>query len=664
MTDRPTSVAARFKRILLGRARSPTDPHVFHKVSLVALLAWVGLGSDGISSSCYGPEEAFKALITPEGTFTSLAIFLAIMTAITVFIISASYMQIIEMFPTGGGSYLVASKLINPTVGMVAGSALIVDYVLTITVSIASGAAAIFSFLPPDWASLRLAVAFFAMLVLTVLNLRGVKESVVPIVPVFVVFMITHVFTILYAILSHSGDFPLLYRQTAAGMQNAVSTLGVGGTLFLLLHAYSMGGGTYTGIEAVSNSMAILHEPRVQTGKRTMIYMAISLAFVAGGLIVAYLLLHVSPTQGRTLNAVLFADLAGNWGTAGRVFVTTALISEAVILMVAAQTGFIGGPAVLAAMGQDGWMPRQFALLSDRLVTQNGILLMGGASILLLFITGGNVTLLVILYSINVFLTFTLSQLGMVRHWWNERTAGRSWLRGFAINGAGLALTGLILVTVVIVKFAEGGWITIVVTSSIITLALMIKRHYNRTAQLLRRLDVLFTSNLPVRSGKDTPAPTDEPPPDVNTAVLLVSGFNGLGLHTLFNVLRIFRKHFRNFVFIQVGVVDAGRFKGVGEIENLRASVQADVQRYVDFMHSNGFYAEGIYTVGTDVVEDVTDLAKQVLTRFPHSVVFTGQLIFPGDTIATRLLHNYMSFAIQRRLYYEGVPVLVLPIRM
>ncbi len=183
------------RRVLLGKARSPTDPHVFHKLSLVAFLAWVGLGSDGISSSCYGPEEAFRAL----GQHTALAIFLALMTAVTVFVISASYSQIIEQFPGGGGAYIVASKLLSPTVGMVAGSALVVDYVLTITVSVASGASAVFSFLPANWAEGRLSVAFVALIVLDRAEPARVKESVLPIIPLFVVFMLTHIFVILYA---------------------------------------------------------------------------------------------------------------------------------------------------------------------------------------------------------------------------------------------------------------------------------------------------------------------------------------------------------------------------------------------------------------------------------------------------------------------------------
>ncbi len=657
--DRPASYAGRLRRVLLGRARNPTDPHVFHKLSLVAFLAWIGLGSDGISSSCYGPEETFKAL----GTHTSLAVFLAVMTAVTVFIISTSYSQIIELFPTGGGAYLVASKLLSPQVGMVAGSALLVDYVLTITISVASGADAIFSFLPSWMLPYRLPFAFFILILLTIMNLRGVKESVVPLVPVFLLFMLSHVFVILYAVLSHAGHVPEVWHQTTTEFSQSVKTLGLGGVLLLMLRAYSMGGGTYTGIEAVSNGLPILHEPRVATGKRTMVYMAISLAFIAGGLVLSYLLFHVTKQEGRTLNATLFEAITAGWGRGGTAFVTVTLLAEALILVVAAQTGFLDGPRVLSNMAIDGWMPRQFALLSDRLVTQNGILLMGAASAILMGISRGQVDFLVVLYSINVFLVFSLSQTGMVRHWWQVRRQDRKWLHGLVINGLGLALTASILITVVIVKFGEGGWLTLLVTAAIVVLAAGIKRHYNETGKLLRRLDVLFTSNLPVKSA-GAMGPQEEAPPDANTAVILVSGFNGLGLHTLFNILRVFRKHFTNFVFIQVGVIDAGQFKGVEEIEHLKASAAADVNRYVQYMRAHGFHAEGIYRVGTDVVEEVTAQAKDVTARYPHSVVFTGQLIFPGDTIATRMLHNYMAFAIQRRLYYEGIPVLVMPIRM
>src|SRR5579862_7314832 len=185
-----TTLPGRVKTLVLGRALSPHDRTVFHKLSLIAFLAWVGLGADGLSSSCYGPQEAFLAL----GSHPYLGIFVGLASALTVFIISASYSQIIELFPSGGGGYLVASKLLAPTVGMISGCALLIDYVLTISISIASGADALFSFLPESWLTHKLAFAIFGVFLLTLLNLRGVKESVVALLPVFLVFVITHVF--------------------------------------------------------------------------------------------------------------------------------------------------------------------------------------------------------------------------------------------------------------------------------------------------------------------------------------------------------------------------------------------------------------------------------------------------------------------------------------
>ncbi|MDI6775880.1 MAG: APC family permease [Syntrophales bacterium] len=664
MEKEAASIKERLNRLLLGRERSPTEPGIFRKLSLVAFMAWIGLGSDGISSSCYGPQEAFLAL----GGHYSLAIILALLTALTVFIISASYMQIIETFPTGGGSYLVASKLLAPPVGMVAGCALIVDYVLTIAVSIASGSDAVFSFLPLIWQNYKLPASFAILIFMTVLNLRGVKESIRPLVPIFIIFILTHVITILYAIFSHLSDAPLLMERTTVELRGSVSQLGLGGTLFMILHAYSMGGGTYTGIEAVSNGMPFLREPRVETGKRTMLYMAVSLAFIAGGLILSYLFLQVTPQAGKTLNAVLFEQVAGQ-GLGGYGFVMVALISEALILVVAAQTGFLGGPTILSNMALDGWMPSRFSVLSDHLVTQNGILIMGIASAVILWVSGGSVRFLVVLYCINVFLTFSLSQLGMVVRWWKLRRRYPNWGRKITINGIGLLLTTFLLISVIIVKFHEGGWLTLVITTSLVTLSIFVKRHYNQTGRLLKRLELLLTGALPKRAEALPAVQVRKAPPakataTTNTAIIMVNGFSGVGLHSLFNILRIFPDHFKNFIFIQIGVIDAGRFKGVEEIENLRQTVIMDLSKYEELLRSHGYYAEGLFALGTDVVHEVEKLASQVVKRFPSSVFFAGQLVFPRDSMVTRALHNYTSFAVQRRLYQRGIPVFILPIRV
>ena len=324
---------------------------------------------------------------------------------------------------------------------MVSGSALLIDYVLTITISVASGADALFSFLPPAWLPYKLMFAIAGVVILTVMNMRGVKESVLPLVPVFLTFVITHAFIILYAIVMNAGNFGEVVSSTRIDVAKTQAELGLGGMIFLLLRAYSMGAGTYTGIEAVSNGLPILREPKVKTGKRTMHYMAVSLAVVVMGLMISYVLYKVSPVEGKTLNAVLFDRMTHDWGKAGVAFVLITLLSEAVLLFVAAQTGFLDGPRVLSNMALDRWFPTKFAMLSDRLVTQKGILMMGGAALVTMMLTNGSVKYLVVLYSINVFITFFLSQLGMVRHWWQVRGKEAHWEKKLFINGVGMTLT-------------------------------------------------------------------------------------------------------------------------------------------------------------------------------------------------------------------------------
>src|SRR5689334_8684058 len=182
------TIWARVRRVVFGPPKDVNEPHAFHKLSLIAFLAWVGLGADGLSSSAYGPEETFRQL----GEHRGLAVLLALAMVATVFIISYGYSRIIEQFPSGGGGYLVASKVLGGAAGVTAGSALLVDYVLTITISIAAGADAIFSFLPARWHVLELPFAFAGVVVLTVMNLRGVKESVTTIAPIFALFIATH----------------------------------------------------------------------------------------------------------------------------------------------------------------------------------------------------------------------------------------------------------------------------------------------------------------------------------------------------------------------------------------------------------------------------------------------------------------------------------------
>ncbi|HYN64791.1 MAG TPA: APC family permease, partial [Candidatus Limnocylindrales bacterium] len=385
-----------------------TDRRLYHRLALIPFLAWVGLGADGLSSSAYGPEEAFRTL----GQHGYLALGLAALMAVTVLLISAAYSLIIEEFPHGGGGYVVATKLLGEKAGLTSGCALVVDYVLTITVSIAAAGEALFSLLPPHYQRWKLAFEIFLIVELTLLNLRGVRESILTLTPVFIGFLLTHALLIFGGLVMHLPELPATLSSAGDGFSAGLGTLGAGGMLALFVHSYSLGGGTYTGIEAVSNSLTMMREPVVRTAKRTMAYMATSLAITAAGLLVCYLLYQVGHEDGKTMNTVLAERVFGEMHL-GRTMVILTMLCEAALLVVAGQAGFLDGPRVLVNMAVDSWVPHSFAGLSNRLTIQNGILLMSGTSIAALLYTHGNVSALVVMYSINVFLTFTLSLFGM-----------------------------------------------------------------------------------------------------------------------------------------------------------------------------------------------------------------------------------------------------------
>lgn len=649
----------RLKNFTVGGPRSLHDKKIFHNISLIAFFAWIGFGSDGLTSSCYGPEAAFVSL----GAHPYLSIFVAIGTVLTIFVLSTSYSQIIELFPHGGGGYLVASKLLTPVLGMISGCALLIGYVLTIVVSVSAGADAIFSFLPPEWYGYRLSFAVLIVLLLILLNMRGAKEAVLPLVPIFIVFIVTHVFIILYSIFINIPNLPNLVTATGADIQSTASQVGVMGVIFLVLRAYTMGAGTFTGIEAVSNGVPFLREPKVETGKKTMRYMAFSLSFLVLGLMVVYLLLGIYSVPGKTLNAVLFERATASWGW-GQWFVWVALFSEATLLFAAAQTGFLGAPRVLANMAADRWFPAKFSSLSDRLVILKGILITGGLSVVLMVITQASVKFLVVFYSISVFITFVLSTAGMVRYWWSARKDVRKWALKFLVNGVGFVLTSSILVAMLVVNFRNGGWITLAITGTLVLIAALTKQHYKSIAKQLRRLNGLVTATEVSQSLEENKKPVPKFDSKAKTAVLLVNGFNGMGLHTLFGVIRLFGDAFKNFVFLEVGMVDAGNFKGIGELDNLKSHVKKDLEQYVNFMRKQGYYAESVSRVGVDAVDEVVSLTPEVLERFPNAVFFGGQLVFDKESFFAPLFHNYAIFSLQKRLYQQGIPFVILPIRV
>jgi amino acid transporter len=665
----PPTTWQKFKRVLLGGPKDFQDPHLFHTLSLAAFLAWVGLGADGLSSSAYGPQEAAKNL----GSHAYLAVFLAMATAFTVIIISAAYSRVIEHFPFGGGGYVVATRLLGPRFGVVSGSALLVDYILTISTSIASGGDAIFSVIPHGdyWANffigglpLKLHVELAAIVLLVVLNLRGVKESVKALLPIFLVFVFTHIIIIGWGVIAHMNHMGEVYHEVRTGLQQDLSSIGGGAVALILLRAYSLGGGTYTGIEAVSNGLQIMREPRVATGKRTMVYMALSLAITAGGIILCYLLWDIHYLDdNHTMNSLLADKVAGGWTLfgwhVGKWFVFVALMSEALLLFVAAQAGFIDGPRVMANMAHDSWLPHRFSALSDRLTMQNGVLLMGTASFFVLLYTHGAVEALVVMYSINVFATFSLTETGMIRYWITTRKKQPDWKSHIWIHIVGGMLCITILLITVYEKFREGGWLTLVATSLLIGLCMVIKRHYNGVFARLKRLDQILTALPTNPSPKPLVLERKKP-----TAVMLVSGFSGLGIHSLLTVMKLFPRYFHNVVFMSVGVVDSATFQGVEEVDRVRDETEEALKKYVELARGLAIPADYRMSMGTEAVSESEKLAAEVAREYERSIFFAGKLIFERERWWDRLLHNETAYQMQRRLQFAGLAMVILPVRV
>ena len=643
--------------MIFGAPLDPFSKETRRHVVLVAFLAWIGLGADGLSSSCYGPEEAFLAL----GENRQLGLYLAIATAVTVFIIAVAYNQVIELFPSGGGGYKVATSLIGPYAGLVSGAALIVDYMLTIAISVASGVDAVFSFLPRDIQHLKLGVEITMVVLLLVLNLRGMRESIKVLLPIFLGFFFSHAIVILLGIGMHADRTPDLIPNTLSETKQLAQQLGWVFVASLFLRAYSLGGGTYTGIEAVSNNVQSLAEPRVLTGKWTMFYMAVSLSFTAGGIILLYLLWNVQPVEGETLNAVTFrailGDAIGN-STVESPTLWLILALEGGLLFVAANTGYFGGPAVLANMAADSWVPHQYRYLSSRLVTQRGIVLMGVAAVGILLVTTGSVALLVVLYSINVFLTFSLSLLGLCIYWWRVRRTDRRWIVRIALSGLGLAVTSGILAVTTVEKFTEGGFMTVLITGVVISFCILNRGHYEKIRRKLRKAD----EALPMEYHSLIAPPVTEPKEP--TAVFVVGSNRWGGVYALDWVRREFPGHFRNFVFMSARTVDAKCYSGSDELEQEQKKAEATLSYFVTYCNNRGLAAKTYVGFGTDPIEELTNLAKKIRQDFPHSMFFTSKLIFEHDNWYIRQLHSEAALTMLRHLHLLDMPMVVLPMRL
>ncbi|NLD76505.1 MAG: APC family permease [Acidimicrobiales bacterium] len=473
-------MASAFKRVIVGKpiASSEAEHQALGKPTALAVFA-----SDAISSTAYATEEILFVLLA-AATFPETHRYLmpiAVIAVILLGIVATSYRQTIYAYPSGGGAYEVSRENIGTTASLVAGASLLVDYTLTVAVSVSSGVLAIGSaFHFNDNAALRVGLALGFVALLAVGNLRGLKEA-------GQVFAIpTYAYTVALGGLILYGMYRIgihdlgtiegneeIAREFAEEQGADLAKLTGSVTLILLLRAFSSGAVVLAGVEAMSNGVPAFQEPKAKNASRTLMMMAAIMATLTLG--VSYLATHLHPVFEHGGDTVLSQMGAAVFGK-GSILYYVLQFATFAILILAANTAFNGFPQLSSNVARDGFLPRQLANRGDRLVFSNGVLILSGMAGLLIVAFQADVSALIPLYAVGVFVGFTLSQFGMIRH--HLRLREKGWRSGLAINGVGCTATAIVLVVVVVSKFTQGAWIPVLVIPAIVMVLRKIKRHY------------------------------------------------------------------------------------------------------------------------------------------------------------------------------------------
>jgi amino acid transporter len=476
------------KRALVGR---PMATDAMEETLLRKRLALPIFASDALSSVAYATESALIVLMAASAAGRQDLLPITGAVAALLAIVIASYRQTVKAYSTSGGSYVVARENLGRLPSLVAGAALLTDYVLTVAVSVAAGIVAIVSAVP-SIAHLQTELSIAAVILITLVNLRGVRES-------GVLFAIpTYAFIAAFLALIGTG-----IAKCAAGTCPQATVphplpVGAGAiTLFVLLRAFASGSSALTGVEAISNGVGAFRHPQARNAARTLSILGVTAITLFAGVSYLTVRMHAAPSSTASVISQIARATFPSGSTAGFMYWVVQVTTFA-ILVLAANTSFQGFPRLAALLARDRFFPRQFANLGDRLVYSNGIIVLSGLAVALLWYYHAQVDSLIHLYVIGVFTAFTLSQAGMVRYWLRTRTA--RWRQSMVLNGAGALATGVVGVIVILTKFTQGAWLVIVAIPVMVGVFLGINRHYRKIARRLRAAAAAVASAPPART--------------------------------------------------------------------------------------------------------------------------------------------------------------------
>ncbi len=453
------------KHFLIGAPlATAAAPHErLNKIRALAVFS-----SDAVSSVAYATEEVMKVLVLVGVGALSLTLPISLFIAFLLMIVVTSYRQTILAYPNGGGSYIVSSDNLGTIPGLIAAAALMIDYTLTVAVSIAAGVAAITSAFPALLNDSVL-LCVIAIILVTLGNLRGIRESgTIFAVPTYI-FIFSLYGLIIYGIVRISmGGVSYVPAVPPPPPSRTLD-------LFLLLTAFAQGCTAMTGVEAISNGVPAFKEPATKNARTTMIWMAFVLATLFLGVSILGTHLSIIPNTQETVISQIARAVTGRGP-----YYFLIQFSTALILLLAANTSFNGFPLLVSILARDGYMPHQFAFRGDRLAYSNGIMALALMAIILIIVFRGSVDALIGLYAIGVFISFTLSQTGMVVRW--LRIRGPNWRRSILVNGLGAILTGIVTVVIGVTKFHEGVWIVMILIPLLVAMCLLIQGHYRLVA--------------------------------------------------------------------------------------------------------------------------------------------------------------------------------------
>jgi amino acid transporter len=640
------------RRVVVGPGRDVYAPAIYAQVTVGALLAWIAVGGDLLGSSVYGPDTLGRAVRAP-----SALLVVGGATLLTLGILAAAYHRLNRRFLHGGGGYTAARALLGERPALLSGVALLLDAGVDVAVSVVFCMEALASLVPVEWHWLKLPIELAIILALTAINVRGIRESARSLAPIVALFVLTHVVILTWAVLARGPAIAAHVAAVPGDLAHLAATKGRWGTFSILLLGFVGSGAAYTGIECVSNAAPLLREPRARTSKRTMALVAGVPALIIGLFLLGYVLYDVRVEGDRALNAIFFERVAAAWAggspTMRTLLVLPPLVAEALLLVVAAQTGFSDGPRTLGALAADRFVPRSLLRLNARLMPERGIYLIGGIAFGTTLLVGGRLAPLVAIFVTCVFVTVSLSQIAMLK---DALTPGARSATGIVVHGLALTLSLIILVGTVATNLATVALAAPLLIGTLVVLCWRLRR---RHLVLWHALDGAGPLPAPQVAGTASP---DEIAA-ARWVVALVGERPGFGQLEL-AWIRQHAPHALGITFASVALVDAETIHGLDRIVAVEETRGPQLEALAAQARALGLQADVALLRAGDLIAGAAALAHDLARARPPPALVVGTRLQLGPSLLDRLARDDVASPIAARLAKVDLPMVVLEVSL